>query len=219
MASKSLTLRPIRPIRPPRLALREKAGEAILSLVVNVPPSREAGAQDALQAQLRSQTIARAAARRASLLAGSMALPPGPLGWLTFLPELVAVWKLQGQMVADIAAVHGKSAALNREHMLYCLFKHVSAQALRDVVVRVGERFLVQKASGALMQNIAQKIGLQLTQKMVGKSLSRFVPLIGAVGVGAYAYFDTTQVAKSAMDLFSRDEAPAPMEETPDGRQ
>lgn len=202
MVSKSLTL------TGPRKILREKAGEAILGLVVKVPMSREPGLQDPIQALLRCQAIARNAARKASALAATMALPPGPLGWLTFLPELVAVWKLQGQMVADIAAVHGKSATLSREHMLYCLFKHVSAQALRDVVVRVGERFLVQKASSALLQNIAQKIGLQLSQKLVGKSLSRFVPLIGAMGVGAYAYFDTTQVAKSAVELFSQPEMP-----------
>ncbi len=198
MASTSLSL--VGPVR----AVRDKTAQAILGLVVKVPVSREAAVEDPGIAAVRSQAITRTAARKASVLAGSMALPPGPLGWITFLPELVAVWRLQGQMVADIAAVHGKSATLTREHMLYCLFKHVSAQALRDLVVRVGERFLVQKASGALMQNIAQKLGVQLTQKLVGKSASRFVPLLGALGVGAYAYFDTTQVAKTALALFSQ---------------
>ena len=106
-------------------------------------------------------------------------------------------------MVADIAGIYGQDATLTREHMLYCLFKHLSAQALRDVVVRVGERLLVQKTSSALLQNIAQKIGLQVSQKVLGKSVSRFVPLIGAVGVGAYAYFDTTRVAQTATELFS----------------
>lgn len=187
----------------PVRSVRDKTAQAILGLVVNVPQSREATVENQAGATARSQAIARVAARKASVLAGSMALPPGPLGWITFLPELVAVWRLQGQMVADIASVHGKSASLTREHMMYCLFKHVSAQALRDLVVRVGERFLVQKASGALMQNIAQKLGVQLTQKLVSKSVSRFVPLLGALGVGAYAYFDTAQVARTAQALFS----------------
>jgi hypothetical protein len=31
------------------------------------------------------------------------------------------------------------------------------------------------------------------------------VPLVGAVSVGAYAYFDTNQVAKTAIELFSKD--------------
>ncbi len=197
MATKSLSH--VGPVR----SVRDKTAQAILGLVVNVPQSREATVENQAGATARSQAIARVAARKASVLAGSMALPPGPLGWITFLPELVAVWRLQGQMVADIASVHGKSASLTREHMMYCLFKHVSAQALRDLVVRVGERFLVQKASGALMQNIAQKLGVQLTQKLVSKSVSRFVPLLGALGVGAYAYFDTAQVARTAQALFS----------------
>ena len=187
------------------LAVREKVSALVLAAVVKVPQSREPALADTLLAQARSHALARSAARRASLMASTMALPPGVLGWITFLPELVAVWRMQGQMVADIAATYGKTGSLTREQMLYCLFKQLSAQALRDVVVRAGERFVVRKASGALLQNVAQKIGVQLTQKMLGKGVSRFVPLIGAVGVGAYAYFDTLQVGKAAMELFSHD--------------
>jgi hypothetical protein len=37
------------------------------------------------------------------------------------------------------------------------------------------------------------------------KGASRLMPLVGAVGVGAYAYYDTTQVAKTAIELFARE--------------
>ena len=147
-----------------------------------------------------------------------MALPPGFLGWLTILPELMGVWKLQAQMVSDIAAVHGKSATLGREQMVYCLFKHVSAQLFRDVVVRVGERFVIQRASLGFLQSAARTLGVKVTQKVIGKSAARFVPLIGAVGVSAYAYFDTTQVAKTAIELFSKEivmESSAPEASSP----
>lgn len=197
MVSKSLAL-----IQPQQLVL-DKVSEAILALVIKVPSSREAPANAPL-AQARSAAIARSASRKASLLASSMALPPGVFGWLTFLPEIVGVWKIQAQMVADIAAVHDQSATLRREQMLYCLFKHVSAQLVRDVVVRAGERFLVQKASSAALQSIAQKLGVKVTQGLVGKGVSRFVPVLGALGVGAYAYFDTTRVAQTAVELFSQ---------------
>jgi len=182
--------------------LRHKVGDAILGLVLHVPASSESQVE---QAQARAQALGRTAARQASLMAGSLALPPGFLGWLTILPELVAVWRLQAQMVSDIAAVYGKSASLGREQMIYCLFKHVSAQLFRDVVVRVGERYLIQRTSLGFMQSAAQTLGVKVTQNIIGKSAARFVPLIGAIGVGAYAYFDTTQVAKTAIDLFSRD--------------
>ena len=182
--------------------LRHKVGDAILDLVLQVPASSENQVE---QPQARAQALGRAAARQASLLAGSLALPPGFLGWLTILPELMGVWKLQAQLVADIAAAYGKSASLGREQMIYCLFKHVSAQLLRDLVVRVGERYVVKAASLAFIQTAAHTLGVKVTQNIVGKSVSRFVPLLGAVGVGAYAYFDTSQVAKTAIELFSRD--------------
>lgn len=189
------------PINPPA-ELRQKVGEAILNVVLQVPPSGEHALEDA---QARARAIGRNAARQASLLAGSLALPPGFLGWLTILPELVGVWKIQAQMVSDIAAVYGKSAYLGREQMMYCLFKHVSAQLFRDVVVRVGERFVIQGATLAFIQSTARALGVKVTQKVIGKSVSRFLPIVGAVGVGAYAYFDTTQVAKTAVELFSSD--------------
>ena len=197
MASKSRALALVT-LQGPRNAVEN----ALLDLVVRIPYSREHAVEQPLA---RAQALARRASRQASLVASSMALPPGFWGWLTVLPELIAVWKLQTQMVSDIAAVYGKSAAMGREQMMYCLFKHVSAQLFRDVVTRVGERVLVQKASSALVQSMVKKLGLQITQGLVGKSASRFLPIIGAVGVGAYAYYDTTQVAKTAIELFSKE--------------
>ena len=176
--------------------------DAVLALVLQVPGSQE---QAVAQPALRAHVVARKAARNASLIASSLSLPPGFLGWLTVLPELLGVWRLQAQMVSDIAAVYGKHKTLGREQMLYCLFKHVSAQLFRDVIVRVGERALVRPTSLKLLQALIKQLGTQVTQTVIRKSASRFVPLLGAVGVGAYAYFDTLQVAKTAVELFERE--------------
>jgi len=176
--------------------------DAIMDVVAYIPPSHEKAVDNPAE---RAQAIARLAARNASLMAGTLALPLGPLGWLTVLPELIGVWKLQSQMVSDIATVYGKQSTLGREQMLYCLFKQVSAQLMRDVVVRVGERALVRHTSVQLLQSMAQILGVQITKSVINKSASRFVPLIGAMGVGAYAYFDTLQVAKNATELFEQE--------------
>ena len=186
----------------PGRALRRKAGDAVLDLLLHIPASRE---QVVERAELRARNLGRKAARQASLTAASLALPPGLLSWLTILPELIAVWKLQAQLVSDIAAIYGKTAVLGREQMLYCLFKHISAQLFRDVLVRVGERFVMRRVSQSFLQSAARTLGVKVTQRVLGNSATRLVPLIGAVGVGAYAYFDTTQVAKTAIELFSKD--------------
>lgn len=186
------------PATPPPSAV----SQAIFDLVLQVPPSQESALD---QPAMRAHAISRAAARNASLLAGSLSLPPGFLGWLTVLPELMGMWKLQAQMVSDIAAVYGKQKTLGREQMLYCLFKHVSAQLFRDVIVRVGERVVVQQTSQKFLQSMARQLGVKIGKTLVAKGAARFVPLLGAVSVGAYAYFDTLGVAKTAVELFERD--------------
>jgi hypothetical protein len=86
--------------------------------------------------------------------------------------------------------------------MTYCLFRHGAAMAVRDLVVRMGERYLVKRVSLQAFQAIAKKVGIKVSQRALGKALSRWVPVIGAVGVAGYAYFDTAQVAKTAIELF-----------------
>jgi hypothetical protein len=93
---------------------------------------------------------------------------------------------------------------LSKEQLLYCLFRHAAAQAVRDLVVRAGERVIVRRATLRALQAAAERIGVKVTQRAVGSAASRWIPVLGAVGVGAYAYYDTAQVARTAMDLFSR---------------
>ena len=153
----------------------------------------------------RAREIARNAAIKAGMVSGGLALPPGPLGLLTILPDLYAIWKIQGQMVADIAGAYGKKGYLNREQMLYCLFRHAAAQALRDIAVRLGERILIRRPALRGGQRILQRIGVRITQRIAGTAIVRWLPLVGALGVGAYAYYDTGQVADTAIDLFRRE--------------
>lgn len=174
--------------------------EAILDFVGDTPASSE---QRAARPQDRARAIARRATRSAAMTAGSLSLPPGPLGWLTLLPELRSLWKLQTQMVADIAACYGNTAGLGREEMLYCLFRHTDTPAVANLVVRIGQRFVVRHASRPEINAIALKIALHISQRLLGRGISRWIPVAGAIGAGAYAFYDTAQVAETAIDLFT----------------
>lgn len=173
--------------------------QAILDFIAQIPDSAQAAS---IEPAAHARQLTRAATQRAALTAGTLALPPGPLGWLTVLPELVAIWKIQAQLVSDIAAAFGQHAELGREQMLYCLFRHTAAQAMRDLGVRLGDRLLFRPASQAVIERIARQLGVKLGRRVVGEGLSRWLPVIGAVGVGAYAYYDTRQVAATAIALF-----------------
>ncbi|WP_240732495.1 MULTISPECIES: EcsC family protein [Dyella] len=173
--------------------------QAILDFVSRIPDSKVDNSPDPAT---EARRLANRAAQRAALTAGSLALPPGPMGWLTILPELVAIWKIQAQMVSDIAAAYGKHADLGREQMLWCLFRHTAAQAFRDLVVRMGDRLLFRRMSYKVAEHVAKRIGVKISQRAVGKGVSRWLPVVGALGVGAYAYYDTGQVASTAIAMF-----------------
>jgi hypothetical protein len=200
-------------------------GDAIVAIVSRVPETRETPVADP---DARVRELARAAARRAAAISGGLALPPGPLGVLTLVPDLVAIWRIQAQLVADIAGTRGRSGSLTREQMLWCLFRHAASHVLRDVVVRGGQRAIVHRLTVSALQSIATRLGVQLSQQLVAKAASRWVPGLGAAAVAAYAWWDTERVARVADDLFSREivldpepgAPPAPqVEETDRGRR
>ncbi len=198
-------------------------GDAIVAIVSRVPRTRETPVADP---DARVRELARAAARRAAAVSGGLALPPGPLGVLTLVPDLIAIWRIQAQLVADIAGARGRSGSLTREQMLWCLFRHAASQLLRDVVVRGGQRVIVLTVSA--LQSIASRLGVQLSRQLVTKAASRWVPGLGAAAVAAYAWWDTERVARTADELFTREivldpepgAGPAPpVEETERGRR
>lgn len=176
-----------------------KIGNAIIRFIGVIPKTNESKSP---QPPERAKSIANLAAVKAAMTAGAMALPPGPLAWLTIAPELVVIWKIQAQMVADLAVTYGKMESLSKSQMIYCLFRHGAAMAVRDLVVRIGDRYLVKRVTQRTLQNVAEKIGIKVTQKAAGKGITRWLPVIGALGVGGYAYYDTAQVAKTAMAMF-----------------
>lgn len=187
-------------------SLGERLTHAILDIAGYVPRTEEHKSRGPDE---RARAIAADAANRAALAAGTLALPPGPIGWLTILPELAAIWRIQRQMVADIAGAYGVSADLTRSHMLYCLFRHAAAQAVRDIGVQVGARLLIQDVPLRAIEKIATKIGLSISKRLAGRGIARWLPVVGALGVGAYAYYDTGQVARTAIALFSSGELEA----------
>jgi hypothetical protein len=173
----------------------------MLDFLAHIPGSDEVSSETPLT---RASAIARAAAVKAAFVSGTLSLPPGPAGWLTIFPDLMGVWKIQTQMVADIATAFGQEAFLTREQMLYCLFRHAAAQAVRDLVIRVGERALIRRVPLSALQRVVRKVGVRVSQRVIGRGVSRWLPVIGALGVAGYAYYDTGQVAHTAIELFGR---------------
>lgn len=180
----------------------QRITDKILELAGRVPATHETAAADPHK---RARAITRKAALKAAAVSGGLALPPGLAGLLTLLPDLALVWRLQAQMVADIAGAFGQAPTLSREQVLYCLFEHSAAQTLQDIVARVGERYVVRRTTLGTWRGVATRLGVKLARESVDRSLTRLLPLVGAAGVALYAYRDTKQVGATALEVFRRE--------------
>ncbi|ASD63161.1 hypothetical protein [Bdellovibrio bacteriovorus] len=175
---------------------------SLLDLVSQIPDSPHKASNTPVK---DSAHVIKSASLRAASVSAALAIPPGPFGMMTILPDLILIWRIQAQMVSDIAAIHGKTGFLTREALLFCLFKHGASQLFRDIVVRVGERYVLRKTSLRMVQRLCERLGLRVSQRMLGATISRWIPVAGAVAVGWYTRYDTQQVGQSALDLFSKD--------------
>jgi hypothetical protein len=182
--------------------LLDKLFRILFKVIHEIPTSTEKETSDA---RIRSRKLISEASFKAAAISGALALPSGPLAWLTILPDLAAIWRLQAQMVADIGAVFGKKGKLTEESMIYCLFRHAAAQVVRDLVTRMGERVVVQRTSFRVAENVLESIGIRLVHRVARGGLWRLLPAIGALAVAGYAYYDTEQVGQTAVEFFSRD--------------
>ena len=179
--------------------LKDKAINIIFDLITNIPESIYVSSLDP---DSRVKLITQRASFKAATVSTTLSIPAGFTGVLTAIPDIAAIWRIQAQLVADIAATYGKLALLSREAMVWCLFRHSAAQLLRDVAVRTGSRIVVQKLSTTALKKVIEKVGLKISSTFLSKSLLRAIPAIGAIGNGAYAYYDTTEVGKTAAAYF-----------------
>lgn len=189
----------------------ELIAQAILEVVGSVPGTTEAANTNPAE---RARAIQAAASLRAAAVSGALALPPGPLGIVTILPDLAMVWRIQAQMVADIAGAYGKTARLSQEQMIYCLFRHAAAQLVRDLGMRIGERIVFKTVTLASIQRLARRLGLKVTQRVIAKSVARWLPVLGAAGVAGYAYYDTARVGVTASELFASNVDAVPQDDS-----
>jgi hypothetical protein len=178
---------------------KEKLGKLLFELITDIPESLYTPAEDSDE---KINKIIRQASLKAAAVSATLSVPAGFTGVLTSVPDIAAIWRIQAQLVSDIAASYGKFAQLSREAMVWCLFRHSAAQLLRDIAVRTGSRIVVQKVSFAALEALLRKIGLKVSTKFLGRIALRAIPAIGAVGNGAYSFYDTTEVGKTAAAYF-----------------
>ncbi|TGM63874.1 hypothetical protein EHQ94_14645 [Leptospira meyeri] len=142
---------------------------------------------------------------KSGLISATCSLPPGPLGILSILPELLFMYRIQGHLILDIAALYGKEVQVTKELLLYCLFKHGGAHVFRKIIEESSLKILIRPTTVRVFQTLLEKLGLLISKSIIRKQFARWIPIGGAVVTGTFAYYDTKRVGKTAMDLFSKE--------------
>ncbi|MCB1192716.1 MAG: hypothetical protein KDK90_19880 [Leptospiraceae bacterium] len=146
--------------------------------------------------------IHKTALKIAALSSLSSALPYKYGG---ILPELFAIYSLQGRMIKDIAYLYGKENTLDKEVLIYCLFKHNNLKIIHKIVEDMGERLIVRALDLTIIEKILNKQGILISKKIIRNSMARIFPVLAIGIVGSLAYKSTKKVGKTAKDIFSRE--------------
>ncbi|EMY71792.1 hypothetical protein [Leptospira vanthielii] len=151
------------------------------------------------------QELVQNASFKSGLVSATCSLPPGPLGILSILPELLFMYRIQGHLILDIAALYGKEVQVTKELLLYCLFKHGGAHVFRKIIEESSLKILIRPTTVKVFQTMLEKLGLLISKSIIRKQFARWIPIGGAVVTGTFAYYDTKRVGQTAKDLFSKE--------------
>lgn len=168
------------------------------ALIDDIQPSIDKGATNAL---MRARELISGASFRAADISRMLALEPASTTSPALLADLAAIWRVQAQLVGDVGRVFGQSGKLAEESIVSCLFRHAAAQFAREVATALGERLLVPRCS----QRPRQNTGSEIVPRVARQKSSRLLPIIGAVAVAAYAYYDTGRIGQEAIEFFTKE--------------
>ncbi len=155
-----------------------------------------------------AEAIAKDAARKAAAVSGGATLIPGLGSTVTLVPDLLATFAIQRRLVADIAALYGRTPELGPELMTALLFGEVAPGAVAPLKRAQGGPSGFRRVSDQLVRRALQKIAWALARRIAGRAVERLVPIVGAVGAGIGSYRGTLGVAKAAMEHFESPRSP-----------
>ncbi len=142
-------------------------------------------------------------ALKSSSVSAALAVPGGVVGLVSALPDIAMVWRIQSQLISNIAAAHGKSAQVTREQMLWCMFRQMAVGVMKEVIVQQGSQYLVRTMSDKALKSILGKVGHGIVRSQGSRAMGKVVPLLGSVSAGALTYYDTWRVGRNAHRLYS----------------
>ena len=155
-------------------------------------------------AEIAEELTQSAALKTAGISAG-LSLPTGLFSIFTILPELFMVYRIQGHLIKDIASLYGKEALVNKELLIYCMFKQTGLHLVERLLEDVGTKIIIRPTTIRFIESLLEKLGMNLSKKLIRTQLLKWLPLLGAALTGGLTYLDTKYVAATASGIFAKD--------------
>lgn len=162
-----------------------------------------------------------------AMIAGGAGLVPGPWGMLAAVPEIMAVISNQSKMIFDICVALGKHKHIRSELVVGILMTGMGAGSGSLIAVQ-GGKLLVRRASLRVMQKIIAMLGGKVTQQLLKSMVGKWLPVVGAAAMAAWARYSTKKLGEQAFELLSKeivdtgemlsDEGEGPVSAYPDAR-
>lgn len=178
--------------------------EKLLNLLMGLENYHSPYAQTVSDPSDLIDVLIKNASLKALGISSVLSLPQGSIGLLTFLPEFIAIYRVQAQLIKDIAALYGKEAFVTREMIVYCLFGEMNPPLFRKFIEDTGTRLIIRPLSIHALNRLLEKIGI-LTARKYQKNSFRWMPLLGSLLSGSLSYLDTGRIGETARKAFSRD--------------
>ncbi|MBN1664074.1 MAG: zinc ribbon domain-containing protein [Deltaproteobacteria bacterium] len=145
------------------------------------------------------------ASRQAFAISTCAGMIPGFLGFFSILPELIAVTKLQINLVYKLAKYYGKAHLLNPS-IIFSIFATAMGVGEHRIFMRnVGPRIMVKALSSQAIRSLAPRIGTRISARIAGRRLARWIPVLSAPAFGYFSMTMTEKIAYVADEIFLPD--------------
>jgi uncharacterized tellurite resistance protein B-like protein len=148
-----------------------------------------------------------------AVIAGAAGLVPGPWGMLAALPEIITVIRNQTKMIFDLCLALGQHKHMRSELVIGILMSSVGAGGGSLIAVQ-GGKLLVKRASLRVMQKIIAMLGGKVTQQLLKSMVGKWLPIVGAAAMAAWARYTTKKLGEQAVELL--DEAETTVQASPE---
>jgi hypothetical protein len=169
--------------------------------------------EDSEQSASMPEEMIDEAAERAFKVSTALGLIPGPLGMAVILPEVIAITRLQVNLICRIARHFRKHEPVNMEIVLLILGNVMGITAGEALARKVGTRLVIRSANSRIANAVARKIGKKVVEEAAEKAIGRWIPLLTAPLFGYFSRSLTKRIGREAVRLlsleFEREGAPS----------